>query len=40
MSFDPHELDRSYARGGGDTLGQYMGKTFLWMMVGLLVTLG
>ena len=40
MSFDPHELDRSYARGGGDTLGQYVGKTFLWMMVGLLITFG
>ena len=40
MSFDPNEFDRSYPRSGGETLGQYVGKTFLWMMVGLLVTFG
>ena len=37
MSFDPYELDRSYA-GGGETIGQYTAKTFLWMVLGLLVT--
>lgn len=40
MSFDPYEFDRSYSRGGQETLGQYVGKTFLWMMAGLLVTFG
>lgn len=40
MSFDPYEFDRSYASSQGDTLGQYTAKTFLWMMLGLLVTFG
>lgn len=38
MSFDPYEFDRGYASSQGDTLGQYTAKTFLWMMLGLLVT--
>lgn len=38
MSFDPYEFDHSYASSQGDTLGQYTAKTFLWMMLGLLVT--
>ena len=40
MSFDPYEFDRGYASSTGDTLGQYTAKTFLWMMLGLLVTFG
>ncbi len=40
MSFDPYEFDRSYGRNVSETLGQYTAKTFLWMMVGLLVTFG
>ena len=40
MSFDPYEFDRGYASNQGDTLGQYTAKTFLWMMLGLLVTFG
>ena len=38
MSFDPYEFDRSYSSSRGDTLGQYTAKTFLWMMLGLLIT--
>ena len=38
MSFDPYEFDRGYASSRGDTLGQYTAKTFLWMLLGLLVT--
>ena len=38
MSFDPYEFDRGYSYSQGDTLGQYTAKTFLWMMLGLLVT--
>lgn len=38
MSFDPYEFDRGYASSQGDTLGQYTAKTFLWMMLGLLIT--
>ena len=38
MSFDPYEFDHGYASSQGDTLGQYTAKTFLWMMLGLLVT--
>ena len=38
MSFDPYEFDRGYASSRGDTLGQYTAKTFLWMVLGLLVT--
>ena len=40
MSFDPYEFDRSYSASQGETLGQYTAKTFLWMMLGLLVTFG
>ncbi len=40
MSFDPYEFDRGYASSMGDTLGQYTAKTFLWVMLGLLVTFG
>ena len=40
MSFDPYEFDRNYASSQGETLGQYTAKTFLWMMLGLLVTFG
>jgi len=40
MSFDPYEFDRGYASSRGDTLGQYTAKTFLWMLLGLLVTFG
>ena len=39
-SFDPYEFDRGYASSQGDTLGQYTAKTFLWMVLGLLVTFG
>ena len=37
MSFDPYEFDRNYASHQADTLGQYTAKTFLWMVLGLLV---
>ena len=40
MSFDPYEFDRSYSRNQQESLGQYTAKTFLWMMVGLLVSFG
>lgn len=40
MSFDPYEFDRSMSPAGKETLGRYTAKTFLWMMVGLLVTFG
>lgn len=38
MGFDANEFDRSYAPAQRDTLGRYTAKTFLWVMVGLLVT--
>lgn len=38
MSFNPYEFDSGYASSRGDTLGQYTAKTFLWMVLGLLVT--
>ena len=42
MSFDPYEFDRSMARNGQqvETLGQYTSKTFLWMVLGLMITFG
>lgn len=40
MSFNPYEFDRSYSNNVPESLGQYTAKTFLWMMVGLLVTFG
>ena len=38
MSFDPHSFDNSYPVH--ETLGQYTAKTFLWMVLGLLITFG
>lgn len=39
MSFDPYEFDRSMDRAGQiETLGQYTAKTFLWMVLGLMIT--
>lgn len=41
MAFDPHELDRDYgAPSGVITEEQYTTRTFLWMMLGLLITFG
>lgn len=41
MSFDPYEFDRSMMRNGQvETLGQYTTKTFLWMVLGLMITFG
>lgn len=41
MSFDPYEFDRGMAPAGQlETLGQYTGRTFLWMVLGLLITFG
>lgn len=41
MSFDPYEFDRSMMREGQmETLGQYTSKTFLWMVLGLMITFG
>lgn len=40
MSFNPYEFDRDYGAVQGDSLGQYTAKTFLWMMLGLLITFG
>ncbi|MGE4275743.1 MAG: Bax inhibitor-1 family protein [Lawsonibacter sp.] len=41
MSFNPNEFDRSFAPEGQlETLGQYTAKTFLWMVLGLMVTFG
>lgn len=41
MAFDPHELDRDYgAPSGVITEAQYTTRTFLWMMLGLMVTFG
>ena len=38
MSFDPYEFDRSMTSGQVETLGQYTAKTFLWMVLGLMIT--
>ena len=38
MGFDANEFDRSYSTSRRDSLGRYTAKTFLWVMVGLLVT--
>lgn len=39
MSFDPHEFDRSLAPEGQlETLSSYTAKTFLWMVLGLMLT--
>lgn len=40
MNFNPYEFDNGYASSRGDTLGQYTARTFLWMVLGLLVTFG
>ncbi len=41
MSFDPYEFDRDYrAASRGLTEGEYTARTFLWMVLGLLVTFG
>jgi len=41
MSFDPYEFDRSYTPYSEvESLSQYTVKTFLWMVLGLLVTFG
>ena len=41
MSFDPYEFDRSMMREGQmETIGQYTAKTFLWMVLGLMITFG
>lgn len=41
MAFDPHELDRDYgAPSGVITEEQYTTRTFLWMMLGLMITFG
>lgn len=41
MSFDPHEMDRDYgAPSGVITEAQYTTRTFLWMMLGLMITFG
>ncbi len=41
MSFDPYEFDRSMApEGQPSTIGQYTAQTFLWMVLGLMITFG
>ena len=41
MSFDPYEFDRDYGQSSRmESIGQYTAKTFLWMVLGLLVTFG
>lgn len=41
MSFNPYEFDRSITPSGQmETLGQYTAKTFLWMVLGLMITFG
>ena len=41
MAFDPHELDRDYGVPSGViTEAQYTTRTFLWMMLGLMITFG
>lgn len=41
MSFDPYEFDRSYpAAEVGLTESQYTVRTFLWMVLGLMITFG
>ena len=41
MSFDPYELDRDYgAQRRAITEGEYTARTFLWMVLGLLITFG
>ena len=41
MCFDPYEFDRSMMQEGQlETIGQYTAKTFLWMVLGLMITFG
>ena len=41
MSFDPYEFDRDYGQSSRmESIGQYTAKTFLWMVLGLLVNFG
>ena len=41
MSFDTYEFDRDYGQSSRmESIGQYTAKTFLWMVLGLLVTFG
>lgn len=41
MSFDPYEFDRGMTPAGQmETQGQYTARTFLWMVLGLMVTFG
>ena len=41
MSFDPYEFDRSYGSSAqGLSEGEYTARTFLWMVLGLMVTFG
>lgn len=41
MSFDPNQLDRDYGTPSGViTEAQYTTRTFLWMMLGLMITFG
>lgn len=41
MSFDPNQLDRDYSTPSGVmTEAQYTSRTFLWMMLGLMITFG
>ena len=41
MSFDPYEFDRSMMQESQmETIGQYTSKTFLWMVLGLMITFG
>ena len=42
MSFDPYEFDRSYSPTERKVMteGQYTSRTFLWMVLGLMITFG
>ena len=41
MRFDPYDMDRDYgAPSGVITEAQYTARTFLWMMLGLLISFG
>ena len=44
MSFDPYEFDRDYTPNPANrrvvTEGEYTARTFLWMVLGLMITFG
>lgn len=42
QNYNPYDFDSDYAKGryGGETVGRYTAKAFLWMFLGLLVTFG